>query len=201
VKNVVFLRTSNYDSSQACMRITPDWITWAWPVRNKDVEKFLDIYSYAEWVKVDVDGKYVYAVNYPAADRVICSGVRKEDDDIQLVDFDAAKHCIKIQKVMSCEDYTNIWTEEFDVKSPFAAIISPFPLKPSALYYFYDEEKRNPGIINEEWIKEVVMKEEHRVELYYDIPHDVWSPEVQQERMRKEIKKELSEMQKKRKAI
>ena len=200
MKNVAFLRTSDYDSSQARMRITPDWITWAWGVQNKDVEKFLGIYSYAEWVKVDVDGKYVYAVNYPAADRVICSGVRKEDDDIQLVDF-SAEHCVEITKIGYCDDYGDIPGEYDDVESPFAAIISPFPLKPSALYYFYDEEKLNPGIINEEWIKEVVMKEEHHVELYYDIPHDVWSPEVQQERMRKEIKKELSEMQKKRKAI
>ena len=165
MKNVAFLRTSDYDSSQARMRITPDWITWAWPVRNKDVEKFLDIYSYAEWVKVDVDGKYVYAVNYPAADRVICSGVRKEDDDIQLVDF-RAEHCVEITKIGYCDDYGDIPGEYDDVKSPFAAIISPIPLKPEALELFYDKEKRDPGFINEEWMKGVVMDEDYWMELH-----------------------------------
>ena len=155
MKNVVFLRTSDYDSSQARVRITPDWITWAWGVRNKDIEKFLDIYSDAEWVRVSVDGKYVYAVNYPAADRIICSGVCNLDDDIQLVDFNA-KHCVEIQKKAYYEEYTDVWMEGFGVKNPFAAIISPVQLRPEALELIYDEEKLYPGSANKDWMKEVI---------------------------------------------
>jgi len=157
MKDIAFLRTSDYDSSQTRMRITPDWITWAWGVRNKDIEDFLEIYSDMEWVRVDVDGKYVYAVDYPTADRVICSGVCNLDDDIQLVDFRAAKHCIKIQKVEYWDEYSDMPMERFDVKNPFAAIISPVRLDPRTLYRFYGEERRCPGSVNTKWVREAVI--------------------------------------------
>jgi len=127
---VKFLRTPQYNNSQAVRRLTPKWVKWAWAIRDEDVKGFLEDYDDVEWEEVDVNGKYVYAIDFQKADQYV-TGV--SDEIPELEPFDPEKHCLQKTFITEFDEF-GLTSEYRYWQNPYAVIISPIPLPPDALH-------------------------------------------------------------------
>jgi len=138
-----FLHARNYDNSKCKRRLTPKWLIWTWCLQEEDLKDFLEEYKDGKWEFIDVQGKYLYAVDFRSINKFVC-GI---SDFIPLIEpFKAEKH--SINKVWDVEETHYYFT------NPYAVIVSPIPLRRDALRVFWEFRK----FIDEEWIKDLVEK-------------------------------------------
>jgi hypothetical protein len=172
-EKITFLRTPQYDNTEARRKITPSWLTWAWGMRGDDREKILKTYPEVEWEEVDTNGHFVYAIDYEAVNEVICSDEREEEEDfvmsyeeeddphekLKLIPF-SEEHCVRavarpLFDELSDGSYQKIG-ETYGVKTPYAALISPIPLKEDAISEFLSVGDS----IEDLWVRDLVKEVE-----------------------------------------
>ncbi len=141
MKGIKILQTSQYDSSR-CERYWENagelWLipiyfedrhaSWAWAVKEEDLEEFFKEYSDVDWKEVEVGKRFAYAVDFYDFDQWV-TGKADWEDLPELKEFDPAQHTIE-------KEYDYEWPgPEYGndnvipiLNSPWAILISPVPL-------------------------------------------------------------------------